>query len=200
MGQIKKRIRELSSQSGGKTLARKKAEEWFNSAKKTRSQKEVQATPQRFVPGKIYVFNYKTPKHADILPWWDENPVVLALNSKETNDLGINLNLLPIGIKEELLDFVYDRMEGQIKSRTQGKAANNAISQGQISLSYEGAKAFLKQYGFDFAIRQYIPNLKTNQAVVAYESWADVALCDFIKLNGSSLGKIRYQFREHLKK
>jgi hypothetical protein len=163
------------------------------------NEKSVVKTGQRFRPGKIYVFEYKTPKGIDRLEWWDQNPVVLSLDPYNGNDVGINLNLLPISVKEDLLDFVYNRMQGQIKNQIKGSKSGDAIRQGQIGLSYGGAKSFLNRYGFDFAIRQYIPNLKRNQAAVAYENWADIALCDFIDLNGSTVGKIRYQFRKHFR-
>lgn len=198
MGEIKKQIAKLSREAGGKTLARRNAEFWFNTSRLKRSERGVANTGQRFRPGKIYVFDYKTPKTIDRLEWWDANPVVLALDPYQGNDVGINLNLLPVQVKEDLLDFLYDRLSGQIKSQTQGSKSEDALRQGQIMFSYSGAKAFLKRYGFDFAIRQYIPNLKTNQAVVSYENWAKITLCDFIDLNGSSVAKIRYQFRKYL--
>lgn len=198
MGEIKKQIARFSREAGGKTLARRNAELWFNTSKIKRSNRGVANTGQRFRPGKIYIFDYKTPKTIDRLEWWDMNPVVLALDSYQGNDVGINLNLLPVQVKEELLDFLYDRLSGQIKSQIQGLKSEDAIRQGQIMFSYSGAKAFLKRYGFDFAIRQYIPNLKTNQAVVSYENWAKITLCDFIDLNGSSVQKIRLQFRKYL--
>lgn len=200
MGEIKRQIGRLSRAAGGKKLARKKAEQWYQNGINKRSEKSVAATGQRFRPGKIYVFKYKTPKWIDRLEWWDRNPVVLALDPYKGNDVGINLNLLPVTVKEQLLDFIYDRMKGQISSKTMGSSAGDAVLQGQISLSYSGAKSFLKQYGFDFAIRQYIPNLKTQQAVIAYENWADIALCDFIDLNGTTVGKIKYQFRKRLER
>lgn len=196
MGEIKRQIRRLSRDAGGKTLARRVAEKWFDTSKKNRGAKSVAMTGQRFRPGKIYVFEYKTPKGIDRLEWWDQNPVVLALDPYKGNDVGINLNLLPVTVKEELLDLVYDRMQGQIKSQSMGSRAGDAQRQGQIQFSYEGARSFLKRYGYDFAIRQYIPNLKARQAVIAYENWADIALCDFIDLNGSTVGKIKYQFRK----
>ena len=200
MGYIKKNIRQLSKASGGKRLARKQAEDWFETSKKKMNEKSVVKTTSRFLPGKIYVFRYDDPKYKDKLEWWDMNPVVLALNSAESNDLGINLNLLPIGVKEELLDFVYDRLQSSIKNQTMGVKSSNAAAQGYVSLTYDGAKSFLGRFGFDFAIRQYIPNRKSNQATIAYENWPEIALCDFIDLNGATIGSIQWRFRNHLKK
>lgn len=199
MGYIKKTIKQLSRDAGGKRLARREAEEWFETSKKKMNEKSVAKTSTRFLPGKIYVFRYD-PKYKDTLEWWDRNPVVLALNSKDSNDLGINLNLLPVVVKEELLDFVYDRLEGSIKNQTMGLNSGNALTQGHITLTYDGAAAFLERFGFDFAIRRYIPNRKNSQAVVAYEEWPRITLCDFIDLNGASAGSIKWRFRNHLRK
>jgi len=198
MGTIKKQIRKLSKDAGSKTIARKKAHAWYSMGRNKRKDKSVANTGQRFRPGKIYVFEYTTPKGIDRLEWWDMHPIVLSLDPYKGNDVGINLNLLPVSVKEDLLDLVYDRMQGQINTQTMGSRAGDAIKQGQIGFSYAGAKSFLTRYGYDFAIRQYIPNLKNNQATVAYENWANIALCDFIDLNGSTVRKIRYQFRKHL--
>jgi hypothetical protein len=198
VGEIKNQIRKLSSEAGGKRLARNVAHAWFEDGKKKRKDKSVSTTGQKFKPGKIYVFDYKKPKTIERLEWWDMNPVVLALDPYNGNDVGINLNLLPVRVKEDLLDIVYDRMRGQIEAQKSGRKAGDALRQGNIKLTYSGAKAFLEKYGFDFAIRQYIPSLKSGQAVVSYESWAKIALCDFIDLNGTTVTKIRYQFRKHL--
>jgi len=54
--------------------------------------------------------------------------MIRLLKHKGENDLGINLNLLPVSIKENLLDDLYDRMEGQINNATSGKRAYKAIS------------------------------------------------------------------------
>jgi hypothetical protein len=199
MGEIKKQINRLSREAGGKFLARKRAESWFNKGIRSLSEKSVSTSGQRFRPGKIYVFRYDTPKGIDRLEWWDRNPVVLALDPYKGNEVGINLNLLPVMVKEQLLDFVYERMQGEIEAKTKGQNSNDAIRQGQLLLSYRGAKSFLQRYGFDFAIRQYIPNLKRQQAVVSYEKWPEIALCDFIDLNGTTVGKVKAMFRKHLK-
>jgi hypothetical protein len=59
-------------------------------------QKVLQILVGPFEPGKIYVFEYKKPKHIDRIAWFDANPVVLALDPTDFgNDCGINLNLLP---------------------------------------------------------------------------------------------------------
>jgi len=198
MGKIRSDIRQLSKSAGGKSRAAKEAEAWFDASKKSVREKAVSRDGRPFQPGKIYVFRYDNPVVAE---WWDSNPVVLALDrSDKGNDMGINLNMLPVKIKEDLLDFVYDQYEQYINGQTRGGGVENARAQSGLSLSYQGAKSFLQRYGFDFAIRQYKRNRKAQQVVVSYENWAKIVLCDFIELNGSSIGAIRAMFRNHLNK
>lgn len=193
MGEVKKGVRELAKDAGGRGKAVSEAESWFEDSKKSIREGAVQNTARRFRPGQVYVFRYDDPKYATE---WDRNPCVLALDPSGNNDCGINLNLLPPNIKEELLDVVYERFQGYLKSQ-EGKPAKN---QAPLSLSYEGAKGFLGEFGFDFAIRQYIPSRKTKQAVVGYEHWPRIALIDFLQLEGMGVGAIRAMFRNHLNK
>lgn len=192
MGYVKREIRRLVKEAGGKFMARRIAEDWYQTAIRSRKLNEASKIRTRFEPGKIYVFEYD-PITED-LPWFDQNPVVLAIERVDDNDLGINLNLLPVKFKEQLMDELYDRMEGQIKNASSGNKFNNATAQRPLRITYEGMKAYLKRFGYDFAIRQYKPNRKRRQAVVSYQSWPQIALCDFITLNGATVRSIRLLF------
>lgn len=198
MGYINKQIKELIKGSGSKARARKASEDWFKNASKSMKTNEVLTTRDRFLPGKIYVFEYK-PITED-LPWFDRNPVVLAIEQVGNNDLGVNLNLLPVEFKEKLLDKLFDMMEGQIKSATAGKRSDHAIIQKPLRITYEGMKAFLQSEGYEFALRQYIPSRKIKQAVVSYEKWPQIILCDFIELEGTTIQMIKRWFKENRNK
>ena len=194
MGYVKKTIRELSKEAGSKSKAKDLAEKWYKDGLRTVSEKTVQKTGGRFQPGKIYVFRYN-PITPD-LEWFDKNPMVLAIEQVNGKDLGINLNLLPGSVKEDLLDELYTRMEGQIKFNSAGRSG--ASNEGSLRITYSGMKAYLKRYGYDFAIRQYIPSRKSNQGVVSYSKWPEAALCNFIALDGATVGKIRGLFNSSL--
>ena len=127
MGAVKNEIRQLSRDAGGKRRAAAAAEEWFQTSSKSVREKAVSRSARRFEPGKIYVFRYENPVSAF---WWDSNPVVLALDPSDVgNDMGINLNMLPVPLKEDLLDFVYDQYEqyiAQEKAETKLDKSNKA--------------------------------------------------------------------------
>lgn len=196
MGLIKKEIQVAIKMAGSKAEARKEANTWFNKSLKNFLDKSVVKKPNRFTPGKLYVFRYDTPKYENELPWWDRNPVVLALDPVNGNDCGINLNLLPVAVKETLLDEVHTRLQGQIKTAIT-RGGGNAGSQRGLRLSYAGAKTFLDRFGFGFAVRQYIPSLKRKQAVITYENWYRMVLCEMAEIEGAPPGRIKYLFRKY---
>jgi hypothetical protein len=195
MGLIKDQIKEKTKTAGSKEAAVRDSKEWYATALKTLKNKNVVKNAKAFVPGKIYVFRYTLPKTKETLEWWDKNPVVLALDTHNGNDIGINLNLLPQNVKETLLDDVYTRLYGQIKTNMT-RANENAGAQRNLTLTWDGAKKYLEKYNAVFALRQYIPSLKENQAIVSYEHWADIALCDFIELQGASVIDIIKAFKK----
>lgn len=195
MGQIKKDIKELIKEYGSKANARSFAANWYQSSLNAFRDNAVSKDPTRFMPGKIYVFRYDTPITKD-LPWWDRNPIVLALDPYNGNEVGINLNLLPVEVKETLLDDVHTRLIGQIITNST-RAPENAKAQQGLNLTYNGAKRYLDRFGFGFAVRQYKPRLKTRQAVVSYENWAKIALCNFMEMQGVTERMVRLMFRKY---
>jgi hypothetical protein len=202
MGYIKKRISELIKEHGGKKNASNESENWFNNAIKPANIKEAQLTRHRFKPGKIYVFRY-APKYANELPWFDQNPVVLAIEHIDKNDLGVNLNLLPVPFKEKLLDDLYTRMQGQINGVSAYGVINknqDALRQSPLRITYDGMKSYLEKFGYAFAIRQYIPSRKNGQVVVSYAKWPEIALCRFMELSGITTIQLKRLFNNYLKR
>ena len=196
MGYIKEEIKKLIK-GKGRSAAAKEQMAWFESGLSNRKEKSIVSVRSRFISGKIYVFEY-SPITKD-LEWFDENPVVLALDPYDGDDIGINLSLLPPSVREELLDEVYTRNQSAIKSAS--KLTKNADKQrGLLRFSYEGAKRYLEMKGFDFAIRRYKPNRKSKQAVITYKDWCKVALVDFNSLNGVTKNQLARLFEDHRRK
>ena len=181
MGYVKSEIRKLVTEHGSKRAARSFADDWYENGRGNRKVTEVNNIRERFLPGKIYSFEYRDPI-TENLPWFDEHPVVLALDSKNKNDLGVNLNLLPIRIKEMLLDDIYEAVSGRPQR-----------------ITYDGVKNYLDRYGFGFAIRQYIPSRKRSQAVIQHESWPKIALANLIEINGATVRMVRLLHTEYMR-
>ena len=200
MGYIKQRIAELSKEYGGKVRASIACMNWYDAGVKSKTQNEAKITRTRFQPGKIYVFKYD-PKYKKELPWFDANPVVLAIEQVNNNDLGINLNLLPVPYKEKLLDELFTKMRIKVdKKETDEILKIDALKEKPLRITYDGIKAYLEKDGYEFALRQYIPSRKRNQAVVSYSKWPEIALCDFMDFNKTNVMKVRLMFNDYLKK
>ena len=60
MGQIRKDIRQLSKEAGGKTRARRDAEDWFEKSAKSVRENAVKRYARPFKTGMIHVFRYHT--------------------------------------------------------------------------------------------------------------------------------------------
>ena len=209
MGYIKQRIAELTKEFGGKVKASKASMDWFQEGIKSKKVNEAQATRNRFEPGKIYVFEY-SPKYEKELPWFDKNPVVLAIEQVGGNDFGINLNLLPVVFKERLLDELFTKMNIRIEKENPDlisdilgidtPSKNNALTDKPLRITYTGMKKYLEKFGYDFALRQYIPARKKGQAVVSYSKWPEIAICDFMDFHGTNVMKLRLMFNDYFKK
>ena len=138
MGYIKQRIAELSKEYGGKVKASIACMDWYEAGIKSKSVNEAKLTRTRFQPGKIYVFKYD-PKYKKELPWFDENPVVLAIEQINNNDLGINLNLLPTPFKEKLLD--------ELIKETKAKGAPDNITIVWASIAESDSDISVSKFG-----------------------------------------------------
>jgi len=200
MGYIKEQIRQLFKENGGYAGAKRVSTNWFKDSLDARDKLDVKYTRKRFEPGKIYVFKYENPVTKESLPWWDKAPVVLALDNPERDHTyyGVNLNLLPARFRQEILDQLYTKLNSKIQVNIKGNKASDAVKQRPlVDLKYAAVKAYLDRFGLGFAIRRYLPNLKKNQAVVSYESWPKIAICEFAKIHGASIGQIRKEFIQY---
>jgi hypothetical protein len=195
MGYIKEEIKKLVK-GKGKAKASKESLSWFEDSLNDRKNKSVMPIRSRFIPGKMYIFEYNPITEG--IPWYDDNPIVLALDPYDGDDIGINVSMLPPKFREQFLDEIYDRYQSTIKRASKTDNAKN--QRGLLTFSYQGAKAYLEQRGYDFAIRRYKPSRKSNQAVIAYKDWCKIAICDFNSLNGITKNELNRLFEDHRRK
>jgi len=189
------KVNNMIKENHGKAKAANVAKTWFNKGRSI----GIKHAPTRFKPGKIYIFRYEDPKTPN-LPWWDRNPIVLSLGWEKKNDIGINLNLLPHKPRMAILDKVYSVYEQEIKrAMNVKKGRDRTLREKPLNLNYDKIKPYLERYGFKFAVRQYIPNLKSNQALVSYDKWTYVAMLDLVDIAGADINEVYDEFYNYTK-
>ena len=144
----------------------------------------VFSNENRMLPGKIHTFNYN-PKFKDKLDYYDRKPVVLCLGNlvrgNNILEMGINLNFIPQPYKSYLLDTIKKTYSGYFNSFKDDKSP---LLQPNIKYNYKALKAILGKYGFNYALRTYIPSRKSDLFVVNYSKWDMVSLLSIEDFEG----------------
>lgn len=137
---------------------------------------------KNLVPGRIYNFKYVNPITKN-LKWWDLNPLVFALKSDSRDyDIGINLNLVPIGVRRKFIEYFHNK--------------NIAPSK----ITYRSIKSILTRYRCGFAVRKYYANNKEDLLQFEKQDWHKVYLLELLKLRGIHNGLLSQMYSDHLKR
>lgn len=183
-------IKEIQSEfkkSGIKKLE-EDAMNWFLNAKKNPSDLSVSFCENQMMQiGKINHFNYN-PKGKDTLDYYDKKPLVLSLGvlqkKKMRYEIGINLNFIPAPYKWFILEKIQSVYSGFFYRAKNTIINSDAYRQPQIMYKYSVIKSLLTQYGFEFALRVYIPSRKSKVYCINYNSWIKAAFLSLEKFEG----------------
>lgn len=127
--------------------------------------------------GKLYIFDYKNPKHKDTLDFYDTQPLVLSLgtikvggkkkgDSSRIHNIGLNLHLLPPKVRQLVMFEVYYLYKSAYRKNL------NRKNEKSVKVSWQKIAKKLDKYGVGFCIRQYIPERQNNVIVFKQEDWA----------------------------
>ncbi len=181
----------------------KKAEDnsysWFTKAKKNPYDPSVSFIERQMLQvGKINQFSYN-PKNRATLDYFDKKPLVISLGTfrrnKQIYELGINLNFIPAPYKWYVLEAIQKLYSGFFNRFTEeSRYSLSAIKQPQIQYRYQVLKSLLRKYGFEFAIRTYIPSRKSKVYCISYNNWVDTAFLSIENFEGISYNEMIRQF------
>lgn len=121
--------------------------------------------------GGLFIFEYKNPKYKDteVLPWFDQFPLVLSLGPVVTNqgvrNLGFNLHLLPPRIRIIVLCRVFELYKRLYRYNIFFKRNS------PVGIKYQDIIRFLEMYGVKFCVRMYIPNRMTQIVRFPTKEW-----------------------------
>jgi hypothetical protein len=186
----------------GMKQAEDDAFDWYKQAKKDSSDGSVEFVESQMLQvGKINIFKY-SPKGIETLDYYDKNPVVLSLGTFKVKnriyEMGLNLNFIPAPYKWYLLDTIQKTYSGFFQRIKNNKNLVSANNQPQVKYSYTALKSILKQFGFEYALRVYIPSRKRKVFCVSYNSWVEVAFLSVEKFEGITYNQMITEF--HSKK
>lgn len=121
--------------------------------------------------GNLYMFEYKNPKYADTLKYFDKFPLVLSLGPVSTNlgirNIGFNLHLLPIKIRVLVLCLIFDFYKKLYRYQIFHQRENNPVN-----IKYQFIKNKLAKFGVEFCVRMYIPSRQRQIVKFGYKDWS----------------------------
>jgi hypothetical protein len=181
----------------------KNAYKWFIDKLKDEKQKEITKFNEPYLqPGKIYIFKYEPDPTQH--PYYDKHPIVLALGKMKAKEgmmnVGINLSWYPPSARKFIVDQIRKMYKPMIDKEIQ-KFPLDSLKQKSFEMDLYALKERLDQFGFSWAIRNYLPSrMKDPRVVVAYEHWDKVIKMDqpriFPELNGSKIKSLQEIYKE----
>lgn len=116
-------------------------------------------------PGRLYAFIYDA-KHKETLPYYDTFPMVFPLRKDGDNGfLGINLHYLPLNLRAQLMDALYETVNNQKYDEST-----------KLKISYEILNAASKYALFKPTIKKYLRSQVRSRFVEIHSTEWDIAL------------------------
>ena len=155
---IQKVLNETKGQERTVSWFRKKIKE-FGAPTSTKLIREGKRSNNPFF-GRLNMFFY-SPKYKDKLPYYDRFPLVLPLEKNRGGFMGINMHYLPIPLRAELLDKLYEFSNNdKFDNTTKLTATYNKVK--NIDL----VRPTLHRYLYNFVESQF-RRIDANEFIVA---------------------------------
>lgn len=181
--------------SGKVTAQHYQALQWFKKFVKDTKNHSKKSYMQTSM---LYIFNYDNPKYESTLDFFDTQPLVLVMNVVDTSlgkrEVGINLHLLPMSIRKLVLYKIY--MLNKIaynKARAAGKTTD-------FTIDWRTIESMLRPLGAGFAVRMYIPKLRTNTIKFPLDEWERAVFIPSKGYAKISRAKLEHLWQQYVKK
>lgn len=164
----------------------------------------------RFVPGKIYSFNYKAQKSEDfsdeavkMAVVLDHRPVLLSMGTvvvgQKVLEAGINMNAVPYQMRPVILDRVYTKFGNIIRDNENNLEADKKGSRA-VPLTYDTAGKLLAGTGWSMAFMAFERSYIFMPAVVDYSDWGMVMGLNTMSMQGETPGSLYKRYVQGLAK
>lgn len=194
---IKDRISKLFSNSRKYSLYKEiEKNDLFKSQMKVANRKAINRVRAATEPmggkpllvGTMVTFRYKEPKTKDKLPFYDSAPLVVILGYRkgangEKIEMGLNIHFFPRKIRFLVLDKIFNMYK-----RIYDAARKKGISR-EFNIDYKRVMRGLAKYNPEFALRSYIPSLRSQTYDIPVDVWKDAVFIEprFRKMDASKI-------------
>lgn len=145
------------------TSSRKKSIDWY----RTRVREVTGAAPtinpkstSQIIPGHMYMFFYD-PKYKEVLPYYDQFPLVLPFSRDSTGFKGINLHYLPYMARAKLLGTLH-------KHAIKSSIPENV----RVRISWEILNGFSNAVPFKDGVKHYLnSHVRSRLMRINYSEW-----------------------------
>jgi len=159
----------------GQVPARTKAaRDWYRNQAKAVSRSSIEETKiirqmkdryeSRFRLGHMYTFLYD-PKHKETLPYYDRFPLVFPINKAKGGFLGMNFHYLPLPLRAQLMDALYEVTGNQKYDETT-----------KMQISYSILNGASKYREFKPTVKHYLTSQIRTKLVYIHPTEWDIAL------------------------
>ena len=197
---FKEYVLEWEKKYGGSKQAAQYVMEWYEAALQDKEDTAVEAfSDSEFTRGKLFKFRYD-PVTKDRLSYYDRSPMVLSLGKAPNGkcELALNLNFLPKEVRYWMVGEIFKYYKQDIVASAGGKFYRRAYEQEQVDMDFELLQKNLGSWGLDFALRQYYISNTYDLAVVCYEDWVKMVMCNWDDYDGTVENDIVKLYQEYL--
>ena len=129
--------------------------------------------------GKMYMFSYD-PKHKDILPYYDNYPLIFPVEMYSDSFLGINLHYLPPMLRAKLMDALMSTINNKKYDKTT-----------KLVMSYQILKSASKFKYFEPCLKKYLFNhVKSPFVYIAPDEWNIALMLPTERFVGASKSQV----------
>ena len=168
--------------------------EWFmDKMKKTKSinrrallkDEALRQTQRRFIPGRMYMYFYD-PKHRKTLPYYDNFPLVIAVEPAPGGFYGLNLHYLPLKLRARLFDALLETTNNSKYDDTT-----------KFKINYSKLKSISKLKYFKPCFKHYLTShVETPVVMVEATEWEVALFMPTHQFRKASAGKVWAESRK----
>ena len=143
--------------------------------------------------GHLYLYVYKA-KHDNILPYWDQFPLIFMVNVSAEHFMGLNLHYIPPKARAMLMDAINDEL---LKNRYDESKPNYDKSL-YTKITYSVLKNVAKNKLFAPCVKLYLKShVQSDLVRIPGSKWADVMFLPLARFKRSTSSAV---YRDSMKR